>query len=282
MAFNSFDWNLWDAIRKLERIKMKDLSIITSDGYHIAYRLDGPAGGPILLLSNSIGTDLTMWDPQVDAFSNHFQVLRYDSRGHGASDVPAGPYSVDRLGRDVVELLDALKISRVHFLGLSLGGMVGQWLGVHVPERIDRLILANTAANLEPVDQWSDRITSVLKADRSETAEMFLRNWFPPSMRESNGPIVAKIRAVLLTTEPQGFAGSFAAVRDMDMRRTIALISAPTLVIAGQYDTVTLPSHSELIAATVPGAKLVVLPVLHLSNLESPEAFMSVVLDFLL
>jgi 3-oxoadipate enol-lactonase len=259
-----------------------DTLINATDGSRIAYRFDGPADKPVLLLSNSIGTDLTMWDPQIEAFSKHFRLLRYDSRGHGASDVPAGPYSLDRLGRDAGELLDALNIDRAHFLGLSLGGMVGQWLGIHAPERIDRLILSNTAAYLGPAKEFHDRITGVLKADRSETAEMFLRNWFPPNLLESNGPFIAKTRAGLLATDPQGFGGSLAAVRDMDMRRTISLISHPTLVIGGQYDTVTLASHSELIAATVPGAKLVILPVVHLSNLEAPEAFVRAVLDFLL
>lgn len=261
---------------------MNELAVTTGDGCRLAYRSDGAADKPVLLLSNSIGTDLTMWDPQIEALGKHFRVLRYDSRGHGASDVPAGPYSMDRLGRDVIELLDALNISRVHFLGLSLGGMVGQWLGIHAPERIDRLILANTSAYLGPADQWEGRIASVMKADPQETADMFLRNWFPPQLLEAGGPMIAKIRAMLLATDPQGFAGSYAAVRDMDMRRTIALITAPTLVIAGQYDTVTLPGHSELIAAIVPGAKLVILPVVHLSNLEAPDAFLNAVLEFLL
>jgi 3-oxoadipate enol-lactonase len=263
-------------------MSMKELFITTGDGCRIAYRFDGPADKPVLLLSNSIGTDLSMWDPQIEAFIKHFRVLRYDSRGHGDSDVPAGPYSVDRLGRDVIELLDALKISRVHFCGLSLGGIVGQWLGIYAPERIDRLILCNTSSYLGPTEQWNGRIASVLKADPTETAEMFLRNWFPPVLLETNGPIIAGIRAGLLATDPQGFAGSYAAVRDMDMRRTIKLISSPTLVIGGQYDTVTLPSHSELIAATIPGAKLVMLSVVHLSNLESPDEFLDAVLEFLL
>jgi 3-oxoadipate enol-lactonase len=261
---------------------MNELAVTTGDGCRLAYRFDGAADNPVLLLSNSIGTDLTMWDPQIEALGKHFRVLRYDSRGHGCSDVPAGPYSMDRLGRDAIELLDTLKLSRVHFLGLSLGGMVGQWLGIHAPERINRLILANTSTYLGPADQWEGRIASVLKADPEETADMFLRNWFPPQLLEAGGPMISKIRAMLLATNPQGFAGSYAAVRDMDMRRTIALITAPTLVIAGQHDTVTLPSHSELIAATAPGATLVQLPVVHLSNLESPEIFMRTVLDFLL
>jgi 3-oxoadipate enol-lactonase len=263
---------------------MKDLSIFTTgDGCHIAYRFDGPPNKPVLVLSNSIGTTLNMWDIQIPDLSKHFRVLRYDTRGHGASGVPAGAYSFDRLGRDVIELLDALNISRAHFCGLSLGGIIGQWLGIHTPDRIDRLILCNNSSFLGPVKQWDSRIASVLQAaNMSETAEMFLRNWFPTQMLETESPIIGTVRAMLLGTHPQGYAGCYAAVRDMDMRRTVALIRCPTLVIAGQYDTVTLLSHSELIAATVPGSRLIVLPAVHLSNIEYPAAFLSTVLEFLL
>lgn len=263
---------------------MNDLSVFTSgDGCRIAYRFDGPADTPVLVLSNSIGTTVNMWDPQIADLSKHFRVLRYDFRGHGASDVPGGPYSLDRLGRDVIELLDALQIRRAHFLGLSLGGLVGQWLGIHAPDRIDRLILSNTSSYLGPAAQWDDRIGAVLQArDMSDTAETFLRNWFPAHMLEAKSTVVEAFRAMLLATDPRGLAGCWAAVRDTDMRRTVALISAPTLVIAGRHDTVTALSHGELIAATVPGARLVVLPAVHLSNIEHPDAFMSAVLEFLL
>jgi 3-oxoadipate enol-lactonase len=162
-----------------------------------------------------------MWDPQIQGLSEHFRVLRFDTRGHGRSDVPPGAYSFDRLGRDVNELLDALNINRVHFCGLSLGGIIGQWLVVHTPERIDRLILCNTSSYLGPAAQWDDRIASVLKADPAETAEMFLRNWFPPTLLEADGSVVAKIRAMLLAADPQGFAGSYAAVRDPLNSRSI-------------------------------------------------------------
>jgi 3-oxoadipate enol-lactonase len=262
---------------------MKDLSIFTTgDECNIAYRFDGPADKPVLVLSNSIGVTLNMWDPQIPELSKHFRVLRYDTRGHGASGVPAGAYSTDRLGRDVIELLDALNISRAHFCGLSLGGLIGQWLGIHTPDRIDRLILCNTSSYLGPADQWDGRIASVLQAENmSETAEMFLKNWFPPYMLEAENATVKTFRAMLLATELRGLAGCWAAVRDTDMRRTVALIHRPTLVIAGRYDTVTSLSHGELIAATIPESKLVVLPAVHLSNIEYPDAFLSAVLEFL-
>lgn len=262
---------------------MTELNSMTAgDGTRIAYRIDGEPGKPVLVLSNSIGTTLRMWDAQVEALSRHFRVLRYDTRGHGASGVPAGAYSLDRLGRDVLELLDALEIQRAHFLGLSLGGFVGQWLGVHAPERIDRLILSNTSSYLGPAAQWDERIAAVLQApDMAETAGIFLRNWFPERMLAAGEPVVEEFRAMLMATQRQGLAGSYAVVRDADLRRTIALISRPTLVIAGQHDTVTAASHGELIAATVPGAKLVVLPAVHLSNIERPVEFMQAVLGFL-
>ena len=170
----------------------------------------------------------------------------------------------------------------MHFLGLSLGGFVGQWLAVHAPERIDRLILSNTSSHLSPASYFDERIAAVRQApDMSETAEIFLNNWFPTRMVAANEPAIKEFRAMLMTIDRQGLAGLFAAVRDADLRRTVALINRPTLVIAGEHDTVTAASHSELIAATVPGAKLVVLPAVHLSNVEYPSEFIQAVQDFL-
>ena len=262
---------------------MKSLSTFTTgDGTRIAFRFDGDADRPALVLSNSIGTDLHMWDAQIDELAQHFHVLRYDARGHGASDAPRDPYSLDRLGRDAIELLDVVDIERAHFLGLSLGGMVGQWLGIHTPERIDRLILANTSSHIGPASQWDERIASITgAADMAATAEEFLGNWFPAPMLEANGEAVQKFREVLLATPRHGIAGSLAAVRDLDLRRTIALITHPTLVIAGEHDTVTAASHGALIAATVPAARLLTLPAVHLTNIEYPQPFMEAVLAFL-
>lgn len=262
---------------------MQDLSFFTTgDGVRIAYRFDGDASLPVLALSNSIATTLHMWDGQIAALSKRYRVLRYDTRGHGGSEVPAGAYSMDRLGRDVIELLDALHIPRAHFMGLSLGGIIGQWLGIHAPGRIGHLILANTSSYLGPAPQWDERIAATLSApDMNETAEMFLGNWFPARMLQAGGPVIDTFRAMLLATDPHGLAGAFAAVRDTDLRRTIALIPNPTLVIAGRDDTVTAASHGALIAATVPGASLLELPAVHLSNVERPAEFMEAVLTFL-
>lgn len=253
------------------------------DGTRIAYRLDGPAHLPVLVLSNSIGTTMQMWRNQMPQLTAHFRVLRYDMRGHGRSDAPAGAYSLDRMGRDVLELLDLLEVDKAHFLGLSLGGYVGQWLGVHAAERIDRLILSNTSPWLGPAAQWDERIADAMRApDMREIAEGFLANWFPASMRAAGNPAIEEFRGMLLETDPRGLAGAFAVVRDADLRRTNTLITRPTLVIAGRDDTVTLASHGEQIAAAIPGARLLVLPTVHLSNVELPERFMQAVLEFLL
>ncbi len=257
-------------------------AITTGDGVRIAYRFDGDENKPVLLLSNSIGTDLHMWDGQVPALTEHFRLLRYDARGHGASDVPSGPYSLDRLGRDAVELLDALGLQRVHVLGLSLGGIVAQWLGIHVPERVDRLVLSNTAAHLGPANQWDRPIAELLEApDMQATTDMFLRNWFPADMLEERNEIVEGFRRTLLATRREGVAGSWAAVRDSDLRRTTALITSPTLVIAGEHDTVTSAAHGKEVAATIPGARLTVLPTVHLANVERPTEFLDAVVTFL-
>lgn len=262
---------------------MDELSYFTAgDGCRLAYRLDGDANAPVLVLSNSIGTSLHMWDGQIEELSRRYRVLRYDTRGHGGSDAPAGAYSLDRLGRDVIELLDFLGYDRVRFCGLSFGGFIGQWLGIYAPERIDRLVLANTSPYLGPAAQWDEQIASVLAADdMSGVADMFLANWLPPHMLDDPDGVAPALRQALLAIDPHGLAGCFAAIRDADLRRPIRLISCPTLVIAGQHDTVTLPEHAELIAATIPGAQLLVLPAVHLSNVERPQEFLQAVFGFL-
>lgn len=255
----------------------------TSDGVRIAYCTDGDASKPVLLLSNSIGTTLRMWEGQVAELGRHFSVLRYDARGHGASSVPAGPYSLSRLGHDVLELMDALGIGQAHFLGLSLGGIVGQWLGIHAPARINRLVLSNTAPYLGPADRFDAPIAEALQADDlSATAETFLRNWFPASMFEAPDPVIETFRTMLLSTNRHGLVGSWRAVQETDLRQDIARITRPTLVIAGEHDTVTAASYSVQMAQTIPGATLLVLPAVHLSNIEFPREFVDAVVKFLL
>jgi 3-oxoadipate enol-lactonase len=254
----------------------------TGDGVRIAYQLDGPANKPVLVLANSIGTTYRMWDAEIPKLTKQYRVVRYDYRGHGTSDVPPGAYSIDRFGRDVVELLDALDIKSAHFLGLSLGGFVGQWLGIHATDRINRLVLANTSSYLGPAHIWDGAIAELLSApDMKDIAETFLGNWFPRSILEGQREIVEVFRNMLLNTDRQGLAGTYALVRDTDLRRTGALIENPTLVIAGEFDTVTAASHSYIIAKTLPNAKLKIFPAVHLTNVEFSDEFVQTVTEFL-
>lgn len=255
--------------------------ITTDDGCRIAYRWHRRTSAPVLMLSPSLGTAMALFDPQIEAFAERFSVLCYDPRGHGASDAPAGGYSLDRLGRDVVELLDALEIERTHFLGVSLGGMTGQWLGYRAPERIDRLILANTSAYMGPPSGWSGRIATVMEQGMVPMIAPVLERWFTPAFRSGPDPEVARIGRMLEATAPAGYAGCCAAIRDMDLRPTATRIAAPTLVVAGLQDPATPPDHARYLADAIPGADLIELDAAHLSNIECAAAFNRAVLTFL-
>ena len=255
--------------------------ITTGDGCPIAYRFDGPAGAPVLLLSNSLGTDMAMWAPQMDAWTSRFRVLRYDQRGHGRSGAPAGGYSMDRLGRDVVELLDSVEVDAVDFCGLSLGGMTGQWLGIRAASRVRRLVLANTSSYMGPPANWDVRIAAVLKEGMAFLAEPSVERWFTPEFAARSPMDIAPIRQMLEANDPTGYAGCCAAIRDMDMRRIAPLIDAPVLVVGGTRDPATPPSHSEALASTIAGARLAMLDAAHLSKVEQPAAFTAAVLTFL-
>lgn len=261
---------------------MTEVGVVrTEDGCEIAWRMDGPARAPVLMLSNSLGTDMGMWDKQLSAFSEKMRVLRYDTRGHGATSAPAGDYGLDRLGRDALALLDALGMDRVHFCGLSLGGMTGQWLGVFAPERIDRLILANTSPYMGPPTAWQQRMDLVRAQGMGTIAEAVLQRWFTPAFIENSTAEIANVREQLLNTSPQGYAGCCAAIRDMDLRPLSSLIQAPCLVICGTDDPATPPEHAEALHAAISGATCVMLKAAHLSNIEQPTEFTNVALDFL-
>lgn len=258
---------------------MTEGTIMTDDSCRIAYRMDGPEHAPVLLLSNSLGTSLEMWNPQMEAFTRNFRVLRYDTRGHGNSDAPAGAYSLDRLGRDVIDLLDALGCAFVDFCGLSLGGMTGQWLGVHAPQRIRRLVLANTAAYMGPPHGWDSRIELVRHQGMARLADASIARWFTSDFAATEA--VAPVVDMLLKTNPIGYMGCCAAIRDMDMRNISALIDRPTLIIGGSLDPSTPLSHSDDLARAITGSRLTVLTAAHLSSFELPQPFSNAVLSFL-
>ena len=246
------------------------------------YRLSGPDGAPVLVLSHSLGQDQGMWDPQVEAFSAHFRVLRYDTRGHGASGAPHDEYSIEALGRDVLALADALGIDRFAFCGLSMGGMIGLWLAVNAPDRLTHVVLANTSPR-PGAERMEERRKAVLAGGMQAVADAVMGRFFSPSTLAVNPPIVAAARRVLLATDPHGYAGCCAAVRDCDATPALARIAVPALVISADGD-VSLPwaGHGDVIARGIPGAAVVHLPAAHLSNLEAPRAFASAVLDFLI
>ncbi|WP_404441333.1 3-oxoadipate enol-lactonase [Stutzerimonas chloritidismutans] len=254
-----------------------------ADG-ELNYRLEGPVDAPVLVLSNSLGTTHEMWDAQVPAFSEHFRVLRYDTRGHGSSSVTPGPYSIEQLGRDVLGLADALGIDRFAFCGLSMGGLIGQWLGIHAGERLTRLVVCNTGAKIGTDEVWNDRIDTVLKGGEQAMRDMrdaSVARWFTPDFAAQQPVEVARITQMIASTSPAGYAANCAAVRDADYREQLGAIKVPTLVVCGSKDPVTTPEHGRFIQARVEGAELVEFEAAHLSNVEAGDAFTQRVLAFL-
>jgi 3-oxoadipate enol-lactonase len=250
-------------------------------GVRIHHVLEGRADGPLLVLSHSLGTDHRLWDPQLPALAERFRLLRYDLRGHGASSLSPAPFDVAALGRDVLALLDRLGASELSFCGLSLGGMIGMWLGVNAPGRVRRLVLANTSARLAPPGGWDARIAAVEKGGVAAVAEGVLDRWFTPAFRAGHAAEVERIRAMLLATPAAGYAAACAAIRDMDQRSSVAGIRAPVLVVAGSADPATPPADGRFLAEAIPGARYVELAAAHLSNVEAAEPFTRAVTRFL-
>ena len=256
-------------------------SFAVIDGARIRYRLDGPIGAPFLVLSNSLGTNLDMWEPQVAVFATRFRMLRYDSRGHGLSDVTPGPYTIERLARDVVALMDELKINRAHFCGLSMGGMAGMWLGVHAAQRIDRLVLCNTAPRIGSAERWNARIDAVNRDGLSGIADALMEVWFTPRFRDAAADTVQRMRAMLIASPAKGYVASCAAVRDMDQWATLSRIDRPTLIVTGARDASTPPAEGSRMAEVIAGAEHVELDAAHISNVEAASRFTAEVLAFL-
>lgn len=248
------------------------------------YQIDGPADAPVLVLSNSLGTDLGMWDTQIPVWSEHFRVLRYDTRGHGDSLVTAGPYSIEQLGRDVVALLDALDINKAHFVGLSMGGLIGQWLGINAPERLLKLVLCNTAAKIGNAEGWNSRIQTVEQGGAQAMRDLrdaSIARWFTPGFVQAQPQQAERITAMLAATDPQGYAANCAAVRDADFREQLGRIKSPTLIVVATADAVTTPTDGRVLQAGITGAAYVEFNAAHLSSVEAGDAFSRTVLAFL-
>ncbi|GAB3626191.1 3-oxoadipate enol-lactonase [Pandoraea terrae] len=243
--------------------------------------IDGSQDAPVLLLSNSLGTTLEMWDPQMPALTRDFRVVRYDTRGHGSSSVTPGPYTIARLGRDAVALLDALDVERAHFAGVSMGGMTGMWLAMHAGTRLHSLIVACSSAHIGGEDGWNARIRAVQAGGMSPVVDAVVSRWFTEAYFCAAGDAIAHLKTMLGGIDPQGYAAACAAVRDMNLLPEIERIATPTLVIGGTQDLATPLAMSEAIVARIKGARLVTVPGAHLSNIECAEAFNAAATAFL-
>ncbi len=264
------------------------MPFINVDGTRLYYRLEGREDRPTLVFSHSLGVDHGQWAMQTADLLPYFQVLRYDIRGHGASDAPAGDYSIEQLGRDALALADALGIRKFAFCGLSLGGMIGQWLAASAPDRVTHAVLANTSPRVADPGAMETRRLKVLQGGMAAVEEAVMQRFFSPELVASNAPHVpahvSTTRRTLLATRPEGYAGCCGAIRDMDNTALLPRISVPVLVIGGDRDISTpWDGHGSVLAASIAGAKTAQLaPAAHLSNLERPRSFSAALLDFLL
>ena len=239
----------------------------------IHYELSGPEEAPALLFSNSLGTDLAMWDPQASGLSQEFRVVRYDTRGHGQSAVTAGPYAIDQLADDVIQLLDSLKLRQVYFCGLSMGGMIGMSLALRVADRLHKIVLCSTAPRIGSAESWNTRIETVRKGGMAAVVDGVLQRWYTPTFRSSSPAAIESTKKTLLHAPVEGYVACCAAVRDADMREAISGICVPTLIITGAHDPVTTPADGHFMESRIAGAKYRELPAAHLCNIEAGAAF---------
>jgi 3-oxoadipate enol-lactonase len=255
------------------------------NGISIEYVLQGRPGRPVVTLSHSLATSMEMWSPQVAALAEHFQVLRYDMRGHGASDAPAGPYSIEMLAGDVEGLWDELGIERSYFAGLSVGGKIGLMLARRCPGRLRGLILCNTTSRIPPEGRlvWDERIAQVLAGGMKSQLEPTLRRWFTDEFRDADPETMARIAGLIAATPPQGFIGCSRAIQEFDCMDSLSAIRTPVLLLPGEKDSGTPPAYSEAILERVPAARLTLVPnAAHLSNVEQPGFVTAAMLEFLM
>jgi len=257
------------------------MPVLKSGDARIHYALEGQSGSPVLVFSNSLGTNYSMWDLQVREFHKKFRCLRYDTRGHGQSPPTPGPYSIELLGKDVIAMLDALDLDGVHFCGLSMGGMIGMWLGTNAPERLNKLVLCNTGAKIGTPEGWNARIEAVRKNGMKSIAPAVVERWFSPAFHQKSPAMISNILKTIEETNADGYSACCAAVRDADFREQLSSIRAPTLVISGAHDPATPPADGRFLAQQIPGARYAELNAAHLSNIEDHERFNTELAAFL-
>ena len=252
-----------------------------SNDAEINYQTFGDASQPAIIFSNSLGTQLNMWQPQISFFEKKFYVICYDTRGHGASSAPQGPYSIEQLGTDVIHLLDHLNIKKASFCGISMGGLTGQWLAIHHPERFNHVIVCNTAAKIGQEQAWNDRAQLVREQGLKPIAETAASRWFTEPFIRSNTAIVESLSNDLGAGSPEGYASCCEALAKADVREQLKNITIPTLVVAGQKDPVTTVADAQYIINHVRSSSLFEINASHISNIEQPKAFNQAVFSFL-
>lgn len=256
------------------------MPMIDADGCQINVAIDGREQGPTIVLSNSLGSTIKMWEPQLAALGQQFRVVRYDRRGHGKSGT-GGPYSFERFGRDVLAILDALNIRKAHWCGLSMGGMVGQWLGANAPDRFEKIVLANTTCYYPDPTRFQDRIKTVSKDGIASIADQVMASWLTEDFREREPGVTNEIRRMLLATPVEGYVGCCEALSTLDQRALLPKMSQPVLIVAGRHDQSTTVEQAEFMRKSIPRANLTILDAAHISNVEQSHAFTDTLIGFL-
>ena len=258
------------------------MQIALVNGARIAYRIDGPAGAPVVMLSNSLMSSHRMWDAQIDALLAQYRVLRYDTRGHGASETTPGPYSIEQLADDAAALIDHCGAAPVHFVGLSMGGMIGQQLAVRHPGKIVSLSLCDTASEMPPLSMWADRIATTRAQGTAGLVDGTIQRWFVSTFTAREPKIIAGVREMILSTGAEGYIACASAVRDMSQTHLLSQIQAPTQVIVGREDPACTLAASEVLHRGIAGSTLHVIDdAAHLANIEKPAEFTALLLDFI-
>jgi 3-oxoadipate enol-lactonase len=257
---------------------------ITVNGISVHYTLEGPASGPVITMSNSLASNLSMWEPQMPVLTSRYRVLRYDTRGHGGTEATAGPYSLDELSEDVRALLQALGITRTHFIGLSMGGMIGQIIAIKYPQMLQSLVLCDTMSRVSTAAKpmWDDRIHTAETGGMEPLVEPTLARWFTEPFRQKGSPVLDQVRTMIRSTPPRGYTGCCHAIAALNLTDHLKAITLPTLIIVGEDDPATPVAASHVIHQQIRGSELVILKsAAHLSNLEQPEAFNQALTAFL-
>jgi 3-oxoadipate enol-lactonase len=261
--------------------QLQDVKTVNVNGVDIAYRFDGPENGRVLLVANSLMANGSMWDWNVPAFADRYRVLRYDKRGHGKSSVVPGPYSISQLADDAAGLLDALSIDKAHFMGLSIGGMIGQQLGARYPEKIYSLSLCNTASEMPPRSLWEDRFQTARTKGLAGLVDGTIQRWFTAPFIERAPQDIEKVRQMILGTNVDGYIGCGSAVRDMAQSTMLLKIKTPTLVLSGRHDPACTVDQGIVLNRLIDGSQMVIIEdAAHLSNIEQPARFNKAVRDF--